>query len=186
MKLDYSNVNEYELLPEGEYEMLIEKSGLEIDNKNRERISLQMVVRNDVNQPNKNAKLFHSIYKSKEPKPIDMQSNGYSFASLMQIAKAVRLEENKDYPSLQALIADFINRPVKATIYHDTYNGKTSARVQWWKQTSNPTVMHQAGARQVVSSSQFSAASQPTAGAYAPAPSDADAPPAVKTKLPWE
>lgn len=173
MRLDFSNVTEYELLPEGEYEMLIEKSALESDNMGRERINMQLVVRNDIDQQNKNAKLFHSIYKSKEPKPLDAQTDGYSFASLMQIAKAARLEAGKDYPNLAALLADFVNRPIKLTVYHDTYNGKTSARAKWWKQTDNPAVMHQP--------------KQPGGTSYAPMPTDADAPPASSgVKMPWE
>lgn len=172
MRLDFSNVSEFELLPEGTYEMLIEKSSTEIDNKQRERINMQLVVRNDVSQQHQNAKFFHSIYKSREPKELDAQTEGYSFASLMQIAMAANLEAGKDYPNLAALLADFVKRPIKVTVYHDVYNGKTSARVRRWNKTDNPVVMHQP--------------KQPS-GSYAPMPTDADAPPASSgVKMPWE
>ena len=173
MRLDFSNVSEFELLPEGTYEMLVEKSGIEIDNKQRERINMQLVVRNDVNQQYRNAKFFHSIYKSKEPKEMDAQTEGYSFASLMQIAMAANLEAGKDYPNLTALLADFVKRPLKVTVYHDVYNDKKTARVRRWNKTDNPVVMHQP---------------KPSGGgSYAPMPTDADAPPASSgVKMPWE
>jgi hypothetical protein len=91
----------------------------------------------------------------------------------MQIAMAANLEAGKDYPNLAALLADFVKRPIKVTVYHDVYNDKKTARVRRWNKTDNPVVMHHP---------------KPSGGgSYAPMPTDADAPPASSgVKMPWE
>ena len=173
MKLDFTGINEYELLAEGTYEMLIEKAEIELDNKQRERINVQAVIRNDVSQPSQNAKFFHSIYRNKQPSEMDAQTDGFSFKSIMQIAKAANLPAGKDYPTLAALLADFVKRPVKVQIYHDTYQDKKTSRVKFWNMTDHPAVMH--------------TPKQTSSNSWAPMPTDSDAPPAASgMKMPWE
>ncbi len=129
-------------LPEGTYEMIITGAGEETDRMGNSRLSITMTIRNDVQQERQNNVFYHSLFKLREPKPVDAQMNNYSYTAIMRIAQSVKLPENKQYNNLAELLADFINRPVKVEIYHDTYNNKTNARIKYWYASDVPDVKH--------------------------------------------
>lgn len=165
----YSDLDER--LPEGTYEMIISGAGEETDKFGNSRLSVTMVVRNDVQQDRQNYTFYHSLFKVKEPKPVDAQTCNYSYAMIMRIAQSAKLPENKQYQTFAEFLADIVNRPVKVDIYHDTYNGKTNARVKYWYATDVPDVKHK-----------FKTAAT-TAAAAVPAP--APPTPTQSSALPW-
>jgi len=130
-------------LPEGTYEILISTATEETDQTGKSRLNFMLTVRNDVQQEHANRVLFHSIYKSKEPKPLDAQVCNYSFQSIMRIASVTKLPENKQYQNLAELLSDLVNRPAKVDVYHDEYNGKKSVKVKYWNASDKPEVHHQ-------------------------------------------
>jgi len=136
----YSDLSE--MLPEGTYEMIITGAGEETDQTGKSRLSIAMVIRNDVQQEHQNYMFYHAMFKLKDPKPVDAQTCNYSFNSIMRIAQSAKLPESKQYNNLGELLADFINRPVKVDIYHDEYNGKKNARIKYWYASDVPEIKH--------------------------------------------
>ncbi len=138
---NYSELND--LLPEGTYEALITTASEETDQTQRTRLSFTLTIRNDVQQECQNRTMFHSMYKLKDPKPMDAQVGNYSFQMIMRIAAAAKLPENKQYNSLAELMNDMVNRPVKIDVYHDEYNGKKSVKIKYWNASDKPEIQHQ-------------------------------------------
>ena len=54
------------LKPEGDYEVLISKVHIDVAKSGTEYISIPMTIREDVDQPYKNAKIFHRIWRKKD------------------------------------------------------------------------------------------------------------------------
>ena len=127
---NYSDLSDR--LPEGTYEMIITGASEETGRMGSSRLNITMAIRNDVQQERQNSIFYHSLFKVKEPKPVDAQMCNYSYTAIMRIAQSAKLPENKQYNNLAELLADFINRPVKVEIYHDTYDTKPNARIKYW------------------------------------------------------
>ena len=110
--------------PEGNYECMIVKA--------EERAT-------------KNGKLgyiFHTLWKRREPTAADMQVNGYGFGQVMALGKAAKLPDGKDYPNLEAFLADLVGKPVLVTLKHEEYNGQKQERVHYLNPSAFPEVHH--------------------------------------------
>ena len=129
---DYSEVkdDEYGLIPEGVYEVIIRNIEERTTKKGKTGLNLSLVIRNDVEQKYKDRYLFHTLWKRKEPTPADMQVQGYSFKQLMQLAKSAKLPSGKAYETVQQLCEDMLKKPLKVTVGHETttYNDKEETR----------------------------------------------------------
>ena len=132
-----------ELKPEGSYECIIINAEEKQLQSGKLCLNLVYVIRNDIpEQKYKNAYLFHTLWKRREPTEADMQVNGYSFGQVMALGKAAGLPDGKDYESLEAYLQDLINKPIKVTIKHSEYNGKTREEVTYLNKTQYPQVSH--------------------------------------------
>lgn len=135
--------------PEGDYECLIAKISERKYTKNENGVDVEkcclniaMVIRNDIQQNYKNAYIFHTLWKRKEPTEADKQVNGYGFGQVMALGKAAGLPDGKEYDSLQQFCEELVSKPLRVTLKHEEYNGKTQERVSWLNPTKFPEVNH--------------------------------------------
>lgn len=140
---DYKDIgNENTPIPEGEYEAIIRNAQERTTQKGGSFLSLSIVIRNDVQQDCHNRYIFENMFRKNEPSQADKQVQGYSFKRLMQIARAAKLPAGKAYETVQELCRDLLQKPVRITVYHDTYNSKVNVRVKYFDCTSFPQVNH--------------------------------------------
>ncbi|HEX3038178.1 MAG TPA: DUF669 domain-containing protein [Oscillospiraceae bacterium] len=139
---DYSDIPEgSNLIPEGEYECIIKYAGEDATQGGTVYFGATLVLRNDVDQKYKNKYLFHKIWHKKEPSPADLACGGYSSKQINSLAKAAGLPA-KHYESLEDLADELQNKPVRVTVEHDTYNGKTREKVKWVNESKHLPCNH--------------------------------------------
>lgn len=141
---NYENIGSgNELLPIGNYEVIIKSAALNATKNGAPYLDIRMVIRNDVEQRYQNKYIFHSIWRKKNPSPQDIQVDGYNFDLLMKLAKAAKLPAGKDYATVEELCRDFINKCVNVEIDHQTDNtGKLRERVKHCNETKYPECRH--------------------------------------------
>lgn len=136
----------YTLKPEGEYEVLIESAEIReftrYDSTKTAKIAFRYVIRNDVDQKFQNGKIFHDVWKKKEPNEDDLSVDGFNYGQLMAIANAAALPDGQDYPTLEDFFAVLIDKPIKVHLYHDPYEGKTYEKIDLHMKTDCPQVKH--------------------------------------------
>ena len=128
---------------EGFYEVLIEDAGVRtLPNNGKQKVGFKYVVRNDIEQKYKNGYIFHDIWKKKEPNEDDMQVDGFNFAQLMAISKAVRIPDDKEFENINDFLKALIGKPIKVHLFHDEYNGKTYEKIDKHYPTEFSEVKH--------------------------------------------
>ena len=98
---NYEDVQDFDLIPKGEYEVIITKIEERTTQNGATGLNFTLVIRNDVEQKYQNRCIFHTLWKRKEPTQADMQVQEYSFKQIMQLAKAVRLPSGMSCISLE-------------------------------------------------------------------------------------
>ena len=139
---DYEDVNDFDLIPKGEYEVIITKIEERTTQKGATGLNFTLVIRNDVEQNCKNRCIFHTLWKRKEPTKKDMQVQGYSFKQVMQLAKAVGLPSGKSYETVYNLCDELGGRVMRVTVGHKEYNGRTNEEVKYMNETKFPENKH--------------------------------------------
>lgn len=140
--LDFNDTFEgFEEVKDGIYEVVIE-SVVEDANANTgtEFTNFTMVIRNDLDQPHKNSKIWHRNWKAKA-------TGKYNMIMFNTIGKAAQLENGKTYSSFEELLEDYERKPIQVLVKNETseHNGKTyeNLNVKQWKPTAFPNVQHQ-------------------------------------------
>lgn len=128
--------------PEGDYECLIQSVEERITRNGATGLNVAMVIRNDVQQNYKNAYIFHTLWKRKEPTEADKQVNGYGFGQVMALVKAAGLPDGKEYDSLHQFCEELVGKPLRVTIKHEEYKGNMQERVSWLNPTKFSEVNH--------------------------------------------
>lgn len=139
---NYEDVQDFDLIPKGEYEVIITKIEECTTQKGATGLNFTLVIRNDVEQKYKNRCIFHTFWKRKEPTQADMQVQGYSFKQIMQLAKAIRLPSGKSYETVYSLCNELGGRVMRVTVGHKEYNGRTSEEVKFMNETQFPECRH--------------------------------------------
>lgn len=140
---NYEDVNDkYGLISEGEYEVVIRNIEEHTTTKGATGINLSLVIRNDVEQKYKDRYLFCTYWKRKEPTQADMQVQGYSFKQIMRLAKSAKLPSGKAYENVQELCEDLLKRPLRVTVKHEPWDGKTQERVEYVNESRFPECRH--------------------------------------------
>lgn len=139
---NYEDVQDYSLIPVGEYEVIIQKIEEHTTQKGAIGLNMTLVIRNDVEQKCHNRIVFHTLWKRKEPTQADLQVQGYGFSQIMALAKAVGLENGKEYENVYELCGDLVNRVIRVKVVHEEYNGKTNERVHYINASQFPECKH--------------------------------------------
>ena len=148
---NYSKATEstFDTKPEGDYEVIIkdikEYTYTNKDDEEKLRLSLKLLIRNDVDQPCKNGWLFHSYFQLKKPKEQDMSTNGFSFGNLMWLSQQAGVPDGKDYESFEAFLGDLVDKcvRVKMTLDHKrVYNGNPQETISAIMKTHYPECKH--------------------------------------------
>ena len=139
----YEDINDdYGTLPEGEYEVVIRNIEERTTPKGATGLNLSLVIRNDVEQNYKDRYIFYTLWKRKEPTAADKQVQGYGFNQVMRLAKSAGLPSGKAYETLQDMCKDLMHRPLKVTLEHREYNGKTQENVKYDNASYHPACKH--------------------------------------------
>lgn len=140
--VDYSKASEGGLIPEGEYEVIIKNAGEDVTKNGTHHLSIPMIVRNDIEQPRKNARIWHKIWKKKEPTETDNQCGGFSSAQIQSLSKAAGLPNGKQYADLGEWCEDLNAKLARVTVKHEDWNGNTNARVAFVNPSKHSVCNH--------------------------------------------
>lgn len=110
----------------GEYEVVIRAAKEGSTKGGTGYLNISMQIRKDVQQPFSGAMLYHKIWRARNPKPEDLQVNGYLFFRVMELAKAVKIPAGKNYENLQQLLSDLMGKPVRVSVSTYDNNGYTN------------------------------------------------------------
>lgn len=177
-KNDYSQANAgSSLKPEGYYECIIMAVEERATKNGKMGLNFTLLIRNDVaGQRYGNARLFHTIWKKKDPTQLDMQVNGYNFGQLMALGKAACLPDGKDYEGLKQYCEDLLNKCVRVKLEHesnpDYKNGEPQERLREFSPTNYPECKHifkQAANTNGFASSNPGVVNSPAQSTYTPA-----------------
>lgn len=129
-RTDTKAINDYELIPEGDYEVIIAK----IDEKSsyngtNTKLNFCLAVRNDVEQNCKNRTLFLEIWKKKNPNDMDIQVSNYNFSHLMNVVKHCGIPDGKEFETVSDLCKELLKKCMRVTVHHEEYKGKTSVKI---------------------------------------------------------
>ena len=139
LDLNYKDL-EFQTVENGVYEGLITGYEYKETQKGRKYISLNIVIRNDIEQKFKNSNLFYSIWTTQKP---DVKTiEGYVLFNIATVAKACGLPEKIDANSLDELLSMFIKKPVRVTVEQGEYNGKTYANINKIEQSTYTIINH--------------------------------------------
>ncbi len=131
-----------DLLPKGDYEVVIKYAGEDATKGGTVYINVTMVIRNDVDQQYKNKYIWHSIWQKKEPSAADIGCGGYSYKQIQSLSKAAGLPNGKKYESLASWCEELKDKVVRVTIDHEEYKGEMQARVKWVNESKFPQCSH--------------------------------------------
>ncbi|HPK26830.1 MAG TPA: DUF669 domain-containing protein, partial [Anaerolineaceae bacterium] len=110
--IDYNQASSAELIPAGEYEVIIKDAFEDISKSGTVFFNVPLIIRNDVEQAYQNAYIWHKLWKKKEPTAEDLACDGYSFKQIQNLSKAAGLPNGKNYESIQKWGEDLAGKPV--------------------------------------------------------------------------
>lgn len=129
-----------DIIPEGVYEFLIGAASRATTKGGTDYISIPLTIRKDVEQPQKGRVLYHAIWKKHEPNNMDAQIGGYNFGSVMAILKNAGIPAGTEFDSLKEMFVAVEGKPIRGTVTHDEYNGRTSAKISTFAPSQIQTV----------------------------------------------
>lgn len=134
----------FDTIPEGDYEFVITSCRINATRGGTEYIDVQMTIRNDVAQAQQNRVVYNPIWRAKNPAAEDTACDGFRARDINQLSRAAALENGKSYTGIDEWCADLVGKAVRATVYHDEYNGNVNARVRRMSKTNFPEIQHRA------------------------------------------
>lgn len=138
MKVNYEEAKAG-LIPEGEYEVMIQEARMIFTRGGTPCIDMPLIIREDVDEnPRKSGRIFHTLWKRKEPTAADLACEGYSAKQVQMLSKAAGLPNGRDYANMQDWCDDLKGRFLRVTVGHEEYRGQTNARVKWTNETKHP------------------------------------------------
>ena len=118
----------FNIVPEGEYEVIITKAEEAVTKSGKQNISIVFTIRNDVEQVCKNRLLFLQMWKKKAPDDDDLQVDGYNYNQLKTLLDACRITDT-DFETVADFCKALVGRCVIVSVYHEEYNGKKYAKI---------------------------------------------------------
>lgn len=123
-KIDHDNTFD-DLVAEGDYEVFIKSAKEDYTKGGKVHIALDLVIREDFAQKHKNCHIFAKLWQGRE-------TGAYNSQQINSIGKALKIPNGKEYPNLDALLADFTGKCCRVRVKHEEYNGYTNAKVAAW------------------------------------------------------
>lgn len=127
--LDFSKAQQGNEIKDGTYEVVVNKAVENATKSGAEFIDIDLIVRNDVDQPFQNKHIFAKIWKAKA-------TGNYNEGMIMAIAQALGLEDGKTYNGLEEFFADMVLKPVRVTVKNEESNGYRNTNVKRWEKTN--------------------------------------------------
>ena len=134
----------FDVIPEGDYEFVITSCRINATRGGTEYIDVQLTVRNDVAQSQQNRVVYNPIWRAKNPAAEDAACDGFRARDINQLSRAAALENGKSYTGIDEWCADLVGKAVRATVYHDEYNGNVNARIRRMSKTNFHDIQHRA------------------------------------------
>ena len=144
MAFQINHAAAYDIIPEGDYECIITNCRINATRGGTEYIDAQFTVRNDVAQKQQNRVIYHAIWTAKQPEAADVACDGFRARDINALSRAAALENGKSYAGIDEWCADLVGKAVRATVYHDEYNGNVNARIRRMSKTNFPEIQHRA------------------------------------------
>ena len=132
----------FDTIPEGDYEFVITSCRTNATRGGTEYIDVQLTVRNDVAQSQRHRVVYNPIWRAKNPAAEDAACDGFRARDINQLSRAAALENGKSYTGIDEWCADLVGKAVRATVYHDEYNGNVNARIRRMSKTNFPDIQH--------------------------------------------
>ena len=135
----------FNTIPEGDYEFVITSCRINATSGGTEYIDVQLTIRNDVAQSQQNRVVYQPIWRAKNPAAEDIACDGFRARDINQLSRAAALENGKSYSGIDEWCTDLVGKAVRATVYHDEYNGNVNARIRRMSKTNFPVIQHCGG-----------------------------------------
>lgn len=139
--LDFSKAAQTGGVKDGTYECVVNRAYEDATKNGAEYFELDLIIRNDFDQPYQNAHIFAKNWKAKD-------TGRYNEGMVMAIAEKLQLQDGKQYANFEELLADFVLKPVLVTVKNEEseYNGKTYNNLnvkKWEKSNLSGPIQHQ-------------------------------------------
>lgn len=141
-KVNHDEAKINSIMPEGEYEVILAGAKEDETQGGTVYISVPMVVRNDIEQPYKNAFIWHAIWHMKTPSQSDADVGGYNSREIQSISKAVCFDNGTEFDSLEAWMDALKSCLCRVTVKHELYNGEPRVKVKRCESTQYPECTH--------------------------------------------
>lgn len=141
--LDYNDVQQGDrLIPEGDYEVIIKSAYEDTTKGGTQYIHIPLIVRNDIEQPYKNAYIWYSIWRAKNPTDRDKAFGGYLSSQLLRLCQAAGIPSDTRFEDLTALLDTLSGKLLRVKVKHDEYNNTVTAKVQYINETQTKECNH--------------------------------------------
>jgi hypothetical protein len=134
-KVDFSQATDYSQIVDGTYEIIVSSAKTDQTKNGKDHIAMNLVVRNDIDQPHKNQFIFDKMFPNSE-------TGKYNMGRIMNMAKIYKLVDGKEYNSLDEFLSDFVGKVARVTVKNEEYNGYTNLNVKRIEETKFPQVGH--------------------------------------------
>ena len=124
---------DYELIPQGYYEMFIKSAETSYTNGGTEYFGIRLQIRDDVNQQCVNRQMSDRMRLSEKAMPITERR-------MQSLSKAVKLEDGREYEDMNAWGRDLVGKFVKVRVTHSKATDQYEAReeVRGYYETDMP------------------------------------------------
>lgn len=128
----FTKTDDYALLEEGEYEVVIERIEEKVSKNGKKNISIMFRVRDDIEQPYGNRVLFESIWKEKD-------SEFYNRKRLNQLLGTQHFEDGKTFKDIEDVLANLRNTYLIAVvkIVHSDYSQEDENVISYYKSSNH-------------------------------------------------
>ena len=135
-KTNFNDMPQDNLLPAGEYEVYVASCYTNATKGGTEYLDLQLQVRDDIDQPCKNRKIFESLWLSAKAFEITQRS-------MNLISKLCGVPDDKEYQTLNEWGADITGKMMRVRVYHQKGNDgyPDKARINKWSESTAPEPM---------------------------------------------
>lgn len=123
------------LVAEGEYEVVVNKAVENVTPSGAEYMDIQLIIRNDIDQPHKNQYIFGSVFKAKA-------TGEYHSGMVNGVCKALSVPNGTQFKSIGEMMEFFNGRTARVTVEHETYKDKPQARIKYWNESQFKELNH--------------------------------------------